>query len=537
MTRLSGRAVAVLALTFAVHAWGIDWGLPGEYGWAPDEVLPQAVTAAWEQRFAGGWHEKYPPLHYALMGVVHGPVRLASRWLGWAGPRQHYALFLAGRALSLAMAAGTILLVYLCGRRLDPPGEDDLGAAFAALLAGLSVPFVFYAKLANLDVPYLFWFAFALLFYVRVLEAHRLRDYVLFAVVAAASVATKDQAYALYLLVPFAVLPSLRRRLAAEGAPGGWGATLRDRRPWLALVAGAAAFVMLDNVLFNLSGFRAHLRVITGAASTDFRMFAPTAAGQLALLVRTLRDLSFSLGGPAFLACLLGIAASLLRFRQDARRLALLVPAVSYYAGFLAVVLYTYDRFVLPLCLVLAFFGGQALAEGWRLRGAARIPARLAVAAVLAVCLARAVSVDLVLRGDSRYAAEAWLRGNASAADLVAAVGPLEYLPRLDGLRWRRLGPSVSRLVQVHPDVVVVNADHAARSEPGTADRELYDGLADGRLGYRLAHREDARPGHSWIDPARLRAEGTGASNLDKVSPTILVYRHDTSAPRGSGQE
>jgi hypothetical protein len=535
MTRLSAGGLLVLALTFALHAWGLGWGLPAEFGWAPDEVLPQAVTAAWARRLSGGWHEKYPPLHYAVLALVHGPVRLAAGGLGWTGAELHYALFLAARALSLAMAAGAVLLVYLSAREAEGTADDDLAAVFTALLAGLSVPFVLYAKLANLDVPYVFWFALSLLFYLRILQAHRLRDYVLFALAAAASVATKDQAYALYLLTPLAVIPSLRRHRASSGAPAGWRSVLLDRRPWIAGLTGAVALALFDNVVFNPSGFVAHWRLITGPASRDFRMFEPTPAGQLALFVQTVRNLAFSLGGPAFLACAIGIALS--AYRREGRRLALLVPAASYYLGFLAVVLYTYDRFVLPLCVLLSFFGGALLARGWRAGGRARVPGRLAVAAVLATCLARAVSVDIVLSRDSRYGAEEWLRRNVSRGDLVAAVGPLEYLPRLEGLRWRRLGPSEGRLAQVRPDVVVVNADHAARAEPGTADRALYDGLAGGRLGYRLAHRQDADAGWALIDPGALRAAGTNASNLDKVSPTILVYRRAAAAGPGTREE
>ncbi len=38
----------------------------------------------------------------------------------------------------------------------------------------------------------------------------------------------------------------------------------------------------------------------------------------------------------------------------------LLVPIASYYLGFINVILYNYDRFVLPMCFVLAIFGGLA---------------------------------------------------------------------------------------------------------------------------------------------------------------------------------
>ena len=36
----------------------------------------------------------------------------------------------------------------------------------------------------------------------------------------------------------------------------------------------------------------------------------------------------------------------------------LLAPVMSYYLAFINVILYNYDRFVLPICLILAIFGG-----------------------------------------------------------------------------------------------------------------------------------------------------------------------------------
>ncbi|PYQ51467.1 MAG: hypothetical protein DMF78_13305, partial [Acidobacteria bacterium] len=61
--------LAVVALSLALGAWGLRWGLPSEYGWAPDELLPQDVDAAVAQGFAHGWHTKYPPLHFAALAA------------------------------------------------------------------------------------------------------------------------------------------------------------------------------------------------------------------------------------------------------------------------------------------------------------------------------------------------------------------------------------------------------------------------------------------------------------------------------------
>ena len=36
---------AVLGASVLLDAWGLGWGLAGDYSWAPDELLPSAVRA------------------------------------------------------------------------------------------------------------------------------------------------------------------------------------------------------------------------------------------------------------------------------------------------------------------------------------------------------------------------------------------------------------------------------------------------------------------------------------------------------------
>jgi hypothetical protein len=522
----AGRRLAlasVLGASVLLDAWGLGWGLAGDYSWAPDELLPSAVHAGLEQRFSHGWHEKYGPFHYAVLAAAYEPVFVARRFglVRAEGPALHRILALAGRIVSLLMATGTVWLVARIGRELGDEWAGVLAAAFIAFNA----PFVYYAKTANLDGPYLFWFALSLLFYVRLLDRHRMRDYLLFAATAAAAVATKDQAYGLYVLTIPAVVAALHAHRRA-GGDRRLLATLADPRLVIAAGTGLVVLLVLDNVVFNPEGFLGHLRLIAGPASHPFRMFTNDLSGHLALLRQTVRHLVFAMGLPAFLVCAAGVAAALARPREHVRWLPLLVPAVSYVATFLHVVLYGYDRFVLPLCLVLALFGGGLLARGLRSGPPLRTVAAGLGLAVLSYSLLYAASVDRLLTHDSRYAVERWLARNVPPGALVAAVGPLEYLPRLEGLRWRRLGPSVARLAEVHPDYVMVNADYAARADPGTGERALYDALFAGRLGYRLALRERTPPGWSLIDPAALGREGPDRifSNLDKVDPEICIF-------------
>ncbi len=514
---------AVLGASVLLDAWGLGWGLAGDYSWAPDELLPSAVRAGLEQRFSGGWHEKYGPFHYAVLAAAYEPVLLARRagLLHADGAELDRALALAGRLVSLLMATGTVWLVARVGREL---GDAWAGILAAALLA-FGATFVYYAKTANLDEPYLFWFALSLLFYVRLLDRHRMRDYVLFAATAAAAVATKDQAYGLYVLTVPAVASALHAHRRTEGDRRIL-ATLTDPRLVIAAGVGFVVLVVLDNVVFNPEGFAAHLQVIAGPASHPFRMFTNDLAGHLALMRQTVRHLAFAMGLPALLVGGAGVAAALARPRANARWLLLLVPPVSYVATFLHVVLYGYDRFVLPLSLVLGLFGGAFLARGLRSAPPLRAAGAVLAVAVLAYSLLYAASVDRLLTHDSRYAVERWMARNIPPGAMVAAIGPLGYLPRLDGLRWRPLGPSVARVVQVHPDYVLVNADYAARADPGTGERELYDALFAGRLGYRLALRERTPPGWSLIDPAALGRDEPDRifSNLDKVNPEICVF-------------
>ena len=514
--------VAVVAACAALYAWPITWGLPSAHGWAPDEITPAAVVEGVEARFSGGWHAKYPPLHYAIVAVAGAP------WLDDpVGPPRDRALFLAARTVSLAMACGIVACVYLSGRELYGPAP----AVFAAAVAGFSAPLAYYAKVANVDAPYLFWFSLALLAFLRALRARRRRDFVLLAACAAAAVATKDQAYAMFLLMPVPLLLALRRARAGEPA---WRSLL-DRRFVLAAAVFAALFLLLTNAWLNPSGFAAHVRLITGPASRDFRMFDATPSGFFALAAATLRALVFTLGAPAFLCAAAGLVLALRRPRDNARLLATLASAAGYALGFLAVVLYVYDRFVLPLAIVGALFAGHALAAALATDGGAR--RRLAIAAaVLAASWSglRTLSVDVLMARDSRYAVEKWLRAHAAPPVRVAAVGPLEYLPRMDGLDWRRVGPTVARLRAVQPDVVVLNADFARRADPAGADAVLYEALRSGGAGYRLVHAEPATPALPFLDTDAFRGDDPLRvhSNLDKIGPPLLVYARAATDPR-----
>jgi 4-amino-4-deoxy-L-arabinose transferase-like glycosyltransferase len=514
----SGRlwAVLLLLVSLGLNAWMVTWGLPSTAGWAPDEILPSAVLEAKARGFSGGWFDKYPPLHFRLLGAVYAPMTGTVRANAPVPSDVYDRLFLAGRWVSVVMAVGLALLVYLCGRRL----LDEAGALFAAAIVAVMAPFVFYAKLANVDIPYLFWWALSLVFLIRALETHKALDYLGLGVAAALAIGTKDQAYGLYVLVAPLLVWSRKKRNPGKG----WLRAIFSPELMLAVAAGALVLQAIYGLPGNVEGLRAHLRLITGSASRDFQEFPNSVAGHAALLWSTILNTAFVMGVPAFLAALVGVV--LAARKRDGRLLVLLVPAVSYYPFFMMVALYCYDRFVLPLAILLAYFAGDVLGRMVRHDTWGRVAAGL----VLIYGLARAASVDLLLARDSRFAAEEWLRQNAGEAR-VAFVGPPEYLPRPpNGINVRTLGPSTDRLEKVAPDIVVTNADYAERAEDGGAEQALYKGLEAGNLGYRRVWAYRFRAPYMMIRSEYL-ADRPGQplrSNLDKVNPEIRIYERET---------
>lgn len=529
--RFDPALLAVLAASVALNAWGLDWGLPSAYGWAPDELLPETVLAGAAQAFSHGWHSKYPALHHVLMLVSYSPWLLAKGWRPGVelDGGTYERLFLAGRVLSLLMSLGCIALVHACGRHL----LARRGALLAAALSATLLPFVYYAKLANLDVPYLFWWLLSFWFLLRALDSCRRRDLVGAAVSAALAIATKDQAYGLYVLMIPALLAYRARAggcYAGQPAWRRWLRTLGDRDLLLAGLAGLATLVTAYGLVFNWSGFWAHVAVITGDASQDFQMFPATLQGQWSLGLQSLANLAFCLGPPASLVSLAGLLMAWARaWRQPDRRVPLalvLLPAVSYYVTFIAVVLYSYDRFLLPIAVLATFFAGGVLAEAWAWPGWRGRLGRLLTVFVLAYGVGRALALDVLMVHDARYAAEAWLRTHVPAEASVAGVGTLPQLPRLDGLRWHVMPPAATVLAATPAEFLVVNADLARRSRAGTGKASFYTRLDSGQLGYREVQRFRTRRPWLLFDTERLQsgAYGPVVSNLERINPEIVVF-------------
>ncbi len=505
----------VLLASLLLNLAGLTWGLPNYLDWAPDSVAPYRVLQALFFRFSNGWWDKYPPVHLALIGVLYLPYLLYLKLSGGIGTPSRYFpfgltdplrtvtdLILIARVVSVLMGTGIVLLVYLLVRDLF----DRRAALASSLMVALSYPFVYYAHTGNVDVPYLFWSVLAILFYVKVLERGTRRDYVQFALFATLAVGTKDMAYGLFLLCPAAIL--WRRFTEGERTPGQALRALLDRRNALALAVAGIAFALIHNLPLNFGGFVKHVQFITGPGNENYRAFAPTLAGRLQLLRTTVSYLADAFTPPLVVVAAAGSVYCAARFPR--RALPLLLVPLSYYLFFLNALLNALPRFVLPLGIVLSFFGGKLMADLWgRSATGWRRLARAAIVLVFAYEAVFAIQLDYAIGRDSRYAAERWLAEHTRPGAIVETLTPptlYNYYPRFPscvkvrgsrleaGTAWDVRVPSRDRVQMPNlysgrgdPDYIVLSEIWYYRflEDPETREAEVLRELFRGDLGYR----------------------------------------------------
>jgi hypothetical protein len=508
--------------TAVVLGVGVRWGLPGlPNGWAADELNPFSAYEGLQQHFAGGWHDAvYPPLHIYLLALAEIPVLLLFRVLGLTihDPAAYTALYVICRLVSVAAGVGIVLLVHACARRLF--------STTAAALAGVAVlavpPFVYYGKMANVDVPYVFWFLVSMIFYLRAFDGHARRDYLGLTIAAACAVGTKDQAYALYPLLPLPLWASYVAAQRHTGDGGGWWTRLRRWPMPSAAIAGVAALALINNLPFNWSGAMERFHNLVGPASQPYREFPATLAGQIDMLRLGVRHLRWAFQWPGLAALATGLGAAAARARRNPRALALLVPVASYWIFFIMPIGYHYDRFLLPVFVILAVYAGHgaSVARDAIARWASPTAAATVLAALVISQLAVGVSVDLWMVRDARYAARGWMATHIPAGARVLGIGIGTYLPHLDGYdAVVTPHPNREDLARQRPAAVVVSSAYGRARLAGDRDAlDLLRALETGQAGYRLAAEFDAPPPRAVPDMRGIR------SNFDKISPRILIY-------------
>lgn len=433
---------------------GITWGLPASDGWDNDGVAPRDFLAGAVETFVPGHYYTYPPVHVLLLSVLTLPITIVALVRAPSLSAHdviaevvHVPYMTANSIVARAVALAMSLAVTWAVAKMAEEATGRARAGWcAAAFTGVNVPLTYYAHTSNLDVPYLFWASLALLELMRAIARREDRRLRRVAVLAALAVATKDQAYALFVLgVPFAF--------------GAWLALDADARDYRrarslargaaeALAIGAAVLLVADAAVFNPRGFVERLKFLRGPAMKPHVEYPDDWGGRLQALHDVARD--FGTHYPWALVALAGLGLVLLlrAARSDRARLAAaLVPlfaAISFTLAFDLVALRNDFRFVMPQTVLAAAYGGIGLdaalfAAG---AGALRWAARGGAAAAMGVAIFDAIGVDAALLMDPRYDAEAWMRGHVAAGDRVETYGLNVYMPRFPpAAHVARVGP------------------------------------------------------------------------------------------------
>lgn len=433
----------VLFVVAVVHGLGLSWGMPASDAWDNDGVAPRDFLPGLASTYTPGDYYTYPPFHLALLAVLTLPVTLIAAAKAGSTripdvlheiihPPYMTAMAMTARIVALIMSLGIVLVLAELTKDIAAEDRKRWAPTFTAAVAGLGISFTYYSHTSNLDVPYLFWGALAVLALVR----ERLR---MFAVFAAFAIATKDQAYALFLLsAPIVLVARIRRDRALL------------RETLIAAAIGAFLLLLIDGAITNPSGFRARLHFLGGSASQDFATYDKSLAGWINILVDTGKELRSHYAAPIFfgLLYLVGLVEAIRRSGSRTRRLEAWTPflvALSFTLFFNLQARRVEERFTLPQALFLAPYAGIALAQIASARTLmARWLVRGAIVSALGLALYTCIELDWNLVLEPRYDTEAFLRAHAKAGDVVELHGLNVYLPRIQpgGARYVRIGPT-----------------------------------------------------------------------------------------------
>jgi len=495
VARLPAGLRFALLFAAAIRVVGLTWGMPASDAWDVDGVAPRDFLPGLAETFTPGQYYTYPPLHLALLSVLTLPVTVlavlradstavSSVMHVITAPAYMTAMAMTARVLSVLMSLGIVIALAKIAAEIVP-AEGESGerrrarvATAVGVVAAVNVSFTYYAHMSNLDVPYLFWASFAMLALVRAIaraEPRRLRHA---AVLAACAVATKDQAYAMFLLAaPLLVLGWVLAGAGSRGAGGEEGARGEDAgrkdgaagdapRPargsrrvaveaLIALAIAAGLVLLLDGALFNPSGFRARLGFLTGSASQDYATYSRDATGRLLVTLDAAR--AFKMHYPPVLAIFVavGLVGALLGARGRGVRALLaasapLAIALSFTVCFNMVARRVEERFTLPQMLMAAVYAGIGLEQLWSVSGGEagaagwlRWPVRAACVAILGLAAWDCAVLDANLLMEPRYTTEAFLAAHVKPGDGIEVHGLNVYLPRFPaGAKVTRVGPT-----------------------------------------------------------------------------------------------
>jgi hypothetical protein len=313
---------------------------------------------------------------------------------------------------------------------------------------------------------------------------------------------------------------------------GSLGRALIDRR-FLAAAGAAIVGFAVFQMLWNWNRFALHVKLLLGPMSDNYQDYENTPEGHEALLTLFLRQIVFCLNPALAAVCTAGVAWTVWRiFKKKGGDEPILVASlvfliVSYYVTFLSLILFSYDRYILPIALLLTFPGGRLLGALAAPSGRWVMLRRVAVAALFGYSLLYAASVDARLLADSRYAVEAYVREHAptpQAARSAIGIGRRKHIPRFRWVPWDRVLRTRGKLLaKERPRYVAINLTDMRHP----AEIDFYQRMLRGELGYGLVMLHRGKP---LFDLFNVNALGTSSQRF--INPEIALFeRMDSAAP------
>jgi hypothetical protein len=479
----------VLAAALVLRLAGLTWGMPSYDGWDNDGIAPRDFLVGVVETYTPGHHFTYPPLHLLLLTVINAPVWIPALLRAPALTPEAVvpafisiptmtAMAVVSRAVAAVLSVALLWNLGQIGALLRGPERAARALAWVAAACGLDAVLTYYSQVTNLDVPYLFWSSFGLRWLVHAIVRHEPRALRKVVVFAALAVATKDQAYALFILgVPLALVAWF---ILDAGARSLGPAIAKELG--LGIAIGLPVLLLLDGAITNPSGFRDRVHYLLGPASQDFAYYPATLLGRLQVAKDVLVSFDeFYPWGFALLAAGGLVVAG--RAPDRSRRAAGLVPlfaAISFIVAFDMSARRSEHRFALPQMVLFGVYAGLALdevdARFARRDAARRWLARGGLVLVVAYALFKCVDVDAAMFLDPRYDAEAWMKANVRDGDKVEIYGSNVQLPRLP------LNASIQR----------VDLDPVGGRNPILGVTEVTD---------RFSHIEERRPRFIIVPP------------------------------------
>ena len=555
-------AVAVvLAMAAALRFVGLDWD-QGQHQ-HPDErflstVLLQIQPAPDLWTYFDPGRSPLNPFNHDISFFVYGtfPLFLVESVARALGQTDYNEAYLLGRAFSALFDVGTVLLVYLLGRRLLGPWP----AAIAAALMALAVHSIQIAHFFAVDTFATFFATLALWLLVRYSKSRDARSLGLAGIATGLAMASKlSTGLLLGLFAGWWALVWVRE--------GGVSAAWSRRSLWLAHLAVFGAFAALTFRLFQPYAFAA-------AFPWDWRLSAAFTsaleqqqaiqsgaldwppgiqwAGTTAWLYPLEQIVRWG-AGPAFgLAALAASGLAVVvwwRTRGHVLALPLAWGGLNVLV-FGAFVLKTM-RYFHPVYPVLALAAAWMFAWGWRRRARLRRLAGWGVRGALAVVLGAtslwALAFAQIYASDhTRVAASEFIYENAAPGSTIAVEHWDDALP----LPLEGLGPDRFRQVQLRvydpddeskrnhliesldqADFVVLASDRGAATIPRMPQRypftgDYYEALEDGSLGFDRLARFESRP---TLGPWSINDRAAEEAFSVYDHPTVTIY-----ARRGS---